>query len=292
MTRTGSAREAVRPATVVLRAIDEATARLAGAGVASPRRDAEELAAYVVGISRGRLALIDSLADDFAHRYAELVAARSRRIPLQHLIGTAAFGPVTLQVGPGVFVPRPETEALLEWAVRRRLGPSPVIVDLCTGSGALAVALARRLPAARVVAVDDSADALHYARRNSAGTAIDVREGDVTDPALFADLDGSVDLVVANPPYLPDAADVEPEVAQHDPPAALFGGPDGMAVIEPIVALGARWLKPGGLLAVEHDDTASEATKALLRARFDEIVGHTDFAGRPRFVTARRRTAR
>ena len=273
-------------------AIDSATTLLADAGIDSARYDAEELAAHFAGTERGRLSLLGPPDDVFFDHYNAAVAARSRRIPLQHLIGTAAFGPVTLQVGPGVFVPRPETEAILEWAVRRRLGPRPLIVDLCTGSGALAVALARRLPAARVVAVDDSADALHYARRNSAGTAIDVREGDVTDPALFADLDGSVDLVVANPPYLPDAADVEPEVAQHDPPAALFGGPDGMAVIEPIVALAARWLKPGGLLAVEHDDTASEATKALLRARFDEIVGHTDFAGRPRFVTARRRTAR
>jgi release factor glutamine methyltransferase len=292
MMHTGPARQGVRPATVLRRAIAEATTALADAGVASPRGDAEELAAYAVGTTRGRLALVDALNDDFAERYGELIAARARRVPLQHLIGTAAFGAVTLEVGPGVFVPRPETEALLEWVMGQRLGPRPVIVDLCTGSGALAVALAGHLPAARVIAVDNSTAALRYARRNSAATAVDVREGDVTDPTLFADLDGDVDLIVANPPYLPDAADVEPEVADHDPPAALFGGPDGMAVITPIVSLAARWLKHGGLIAVELDDTAFDATKALLQADFDEILGHIDFAGRPRFVTARRKALR
>jgi len=277
--------------TVLRRAIDDATAILADAGVTSPRGDAEELAAHVLGTARGRLPLIDALTGDFAERYGQLIAARAGRLPLQHLIGTASFGAVTLEVGPGVFIPRPETEALLDWAVRQQLDPRPVIVDLCTGSGALAVALARHRPAARVIAVDNSADALHYARRNTAGTAVDVRCGDVTDPTLFADLDENVDLIVANPPYLPDDADVEPEVAEHDPPAALFGGPDGMAFIAPIVGLAAQWLKPGGLLAVEHEDTASDATKALLHAGFDEIAGHRDLAGRPRFVTARRKTA-
>lgn len=280
---------AVRPATVLRRAIDEATATLTDAGVTSPRRDAEELAAHVTGTTRGRLPLIDELGGDFSERYAELVAARARRIPLQHLIGTVAFGPVTLNVGPGVFVPRPETEALLDWATRRRLPPQPVVVDLCTGSGALAVALARHLPAARVVAVDNSSDALRYARRNSAHGTVDVRDGDVTDATLFADLDGCVDLVVANPPYLPAGAQLEPEVAQHDPPAALFGGVDGMTFIEAIVVLATRWLKPGGQVAIEHDDTTSEATKALLRDGFEEIVGHSDLVGRPRFVTATRK---
>ncbi|MCW2652662.1 MAG: release factor glutamine methyltransferase [Mycobacterium sp.] len=281
---------AVQPATVLRRAIDEATATLADAGVASPCNDAEALAAHVAGITRGRLPLIDALGDDFPGRYAELVAARARRIPLQHLIGTDAFGQVTLHVGPGVFVPRPETEALLEWAMRRQLRAQAVIVDLCTGCGALAVALADHMPRARVIAVDNSVDALRYARRNTAGTTVDVRDGDVTDPTLFADLDGQVDLVVANPPYLPDGTDLEPEVAEHDPPAALFGGPDGMALISHIVALAERWLKPGGLLAIEHDDTTADATKALLRAGFGEITGHSDLAGRARFVTATRKT--
>ncbi|OBI05889.1 peptide chain release factor N(5)-glutamine methyltransferase [Mycobacterium scrofulaceum] len=274
----------------VRRAIDSAAATLAEAGIASARWDAEELAAHVTGTERGRLALLDSPGDDFYGRYHDVVAARSRRVPLQHLTGTAAFGPLMLQVGPGVFIPRPETEALLAWVGQQRLPSRPVIVDLCTGSGALAVALAQLNPGARIIAVDDSEAALGYARRNAVGTAVELVRADVTAPRLLTELDGGVDVVVANPPYVPDAAPVEPEVAQHDPHHAVFGGPDGMAVIAPIVELAGRWLRPGGVFAVEHDDTTSAETVELVRgtARFKEIAQRKDLAGRPRFVTARR----
>ena len=165
---------------------------------------------------------------------------------------------MTVHVGPGVFIPRPETEALLEWASAQPLPPRPVIVDLCTGSGALALALSKFWPDARVIAVDDSDDALAYARRNVAGTAGRTRAGRRhRRRACCRELDGQVDLLVANPPYIPDGAALEPEVAEHDPPHALFGGPDGMAVIDAIVELAARWLRPGGRCAVEHDDTTS-----------------------------------
>jgi release factor glutamine methyltransferase len=207
---------------------------LAAAGVGSARADAEQLAAHVADVDRGRLFLTDP-DDDFYPRFRDLVDARARRIPLQHLIGSAAFGPVTLGVGPGVFVPRPETESLLEWALAQPLPDRPVIVDLCTGSGALAVALARALPTATVVvAVDDSPEALAYARRNVVGTGVELVEADVTADGLLAGRDGAVDLIVANPPYIPDGAELQSEVADHDPHHALFGGPDGMAVIEPI----------------------------------------------------------
>ena len=274
-------------------AIDEATRVLTEASVTSPRIDAEELAAHAAGTDRGRLAFLDVVGDDFFSRYADLIAARAKRIPLQHLTGTAAFGPLNLDVGPGVFIPRPETEALLEWAAAQQLPPEPLIVDLCTGSGALAAALARHEPAARVIGVDISADAMAYARRNTAGTSVELRVGDVCDPGLFDDLDGRVDLVVANPPYLPDGAELEPEVAEHDPPQALFGGPDGTSFVPAISALAGRWLSGGGLLAIEHDDTASAVVIALLRrtSLFENVVAHTDFAGRPRFVTARRKIA-
>ncbi|MDT5093166.1 MAG: release factor glutamine methyltransferase [Mycobacterium sp.] len=274
----------------VRQAIDEATRTLVAAGVASPRVDAEELAAHVAGTTRGRLSLLEVVGDDFFGRYADLVAARSSRIPLQHITGTAAFASVNLNVGPGVFIPRPETEALFEWAAAQDLPAAPLIVDLCTGSGALAVALARHTPAARVIGVDISTEALAYARRNSADTSVELREGDVTDPSLGPDLDGRVDLVVANPPYLPDAVVLEPEVAEHDPHQALFGGPDGTAFVAAIASLAGRWLADGGRLAIEHDDTASAATRALLgdTAHFDDIEGHTDLTGRLRFVTARR----
>jgi release factor glutamine methyltransferase len=274
-------------------AIDEGARVLADAGVATPRVDAEVLAAHAAGTSRGRLAVLEALDDDFDTRYSTLVAARARRIPLQHLTGTAAFGPLTLDVGPGVFIPRPETEALLEWAAAQHLPDNSLIVDLCTGSGALAATLAQRWPAARVVGVDISADALAYAHRNTAGASVELRGGDVRDPGLFPELDGRVDLIVANPPYLPDETELEPEVAQHDPPEALFGGPDGTAVIAAIVRLAGRWLVNGGLLAVEHDDTASAAVVTLLRdtGGFEDITPHADLAGRSRFVTARRKIA-
>jgi len=274
-------------------AIDEATRVLTEASVTSPRVDAEELAAHVACTDRGQLALLDIVGDDFFSRYADLIAARAKRIPLQHLTGTAAFGPLNLDVGPGVFIPRPETEALLEWAAAQQLPPEPLIVDLCSGSGALAAALARHEPAARVIGVDISADAMAYAHRNTAGTSVELRVGDVCDPGLFDDLDGLVDLVVANPPYLPDGVELEPEVAEYDPPQALFGGPDGTSFVPAISALAGRWLVCGGLLAIEHDDTASAVVVALLRrtSLFENVVAHTDFAGRPRFVTARRKIA-
>lgn len=277
------------------RSIDDAAATLAEAGIDSARWDAEQLAAHVAGTDRGRLALLGSPGADFLGRYRDVVAARSRRVPLQHLLGTAAFGPVLLHVGPGVFIPRPETEALLEWATAQQLTRESVIVDLCTGSGALAVALARHWPGARIVAIDNSDAALEYARRNAQGTAIELLHADVTelagDPGLLADLDGRVDMVVANPPYVPDDAALDPEVAQHDPHQAVFGGPDGMAVIAPLLRLAGRWLRPGGLIGVEHDDTTSTQTAELFdrTGAFDEIRAHRDLPGRPRFVTARRR---
>lgn len=276
--------------TVLRRAIDSAAALLAEAGIDSARCDAEQLAAHVAGTERGRLTLIESIDDEFFVRYHDVVAARSRRVPLQHLTGTAAFGPVVLHVGPGVFIPRPETESILEWAVAQPLSQRPLIVDLCTGSGALAVALSKHWPDARIVAVDDSEDALGYARRNTAGTPVQLIQADVTQAGLLTELDGQVDLVVANPPYIPDGAALEPEVAEHDPPHALFAGPDGMAVIDPIVELAARLLRDGGRCAVEHDDTTSARTvDAFTRTgRFVDVTARHDLTGRARFVTATR----
>jgi release factor glutamine methyltransferase len=270
-------------------AVAEAADVLATAGVGSARADAEQLAAHVADVDRGRLFLTDP-DDDFYPRFRELVDARARRIPLQHLLGSAAFGPVTLGVGPGVFVPRPETESMLEWALAQPLPERPVIVDLCTGSGALAVALARVLPTATVIAVDDSPEALAYARRNVAGTGIELVAADVTADGLLAGRDGAVDLIVANPPYIPDGAELESEVADHDPHHALFGGPDGMAVIEPIVAHAVRLLRRGGRVGVEHDDTTSAATAAVFdrSGAFTDVTPRRDLAGRPRFVTATR----
>jgi release factor glutamine methyltransferase len=271
-------------------AIDSAAAILAEAGIDSARHDAEQLAAHVAGTDRGRLAVLDPPGEEFFGRYRDAVSARSQRVPLQHLMGTVGFGPVVLHVGPGVFIPRPETESMLEWASAQSLSGQPCIVDLCTGSGALAVALARHWPAARIIGIDDSGAALEYARRNAEGTGVELVRADIATAGLLVELDAQVDLIVANPPYVPDDAVLDPEVTQHDPPHAVFGGPDGMAVIPAVVALAGRWLRPGGLFAVEHDDTTSAATVESIRGTgfFEDIVARKDLTGRPRFVTARR----
>jgi release factor glutamine methyltransferase len=272
-------------------ALAEAERVLHRAGVPSPRVDAELLAAHVLGVRRAALVAVPT--PDPA-RFAELrtlVARRATRVPLQHLLGTAPMGPVEVLVGPGVFVPRLETELLLEWGLKALTGRNePLVVDLCTGSGALAAAVAVSRPDADVHAVELDQDALVWARRNLAGRAT-LHEGDVTDAALLPALHGGVDLVLANPPYVPEGIPVPPEVADHDPHRAVFAGPDGLAVIRPLTVLAVALLRSGGALAVEHDDTHGEVAPAVLRGHpeLTDVVEHADLAGRPRFVTARRR---
>ncbi len=272
------------------RAIDEAAGALAQAGIGSAYVDAELLAAHTAGVDRGMLPFHDP-DEVFYDSYRTAVDARARRIPLQHLTASAAFGPLILEVGPGVFIPRPETESLLEWALEQRLSKEPLIVDLCTGSGALAAALADAMPGAHVVAVEDSAEALAYARRNCAGRDVELVEADVTGPGLLSEHDGEVDLLVSNPPYIPDGAALDPEVAEHDPAHALFGGPDGMRIIGPLIGLAVRLLRPGGYVAVEHDDDTAALTVALFAesGAFTDVTARRDLAGRPRFVTAVRK---
>lgn len=268
-----------------------ATVDLGAAGVSSPRVDAELLAAHVLGVPRGRLLLTDAIRAGELSRFRDLVAARARRIPLQHLLGTAAFRYVELAVGDGVFTPRPETELLAGWGVERT-APGATVADLCSGSGAIAVAVADETKAGRVIAVERSPAALTWLRRNTAGyPVIEVVAGDVTDPDLLSDLHGAVDVVLCNPPYVPDGTAVPPEVSGHDPAEAVFGGGDGLTVIRPVIELAAHLLKTGGSLGIEHDDVHGEAVPALLRAdgRFIEVTAHHDLTGRPRYATARRR---
>lgn len=282
-------------------AVREATELLRAAGVHSPEADAEFLAAHVLGVDRGRLALMPMLTPDQLEEYRKLVARRAERVPLQHLTGTAAMGEIDLAVGPGVFVPRPETELIFAWALAQLEAAGhehqPVVVDLCTGSGALALAVAHARPDAQVHAVELDAEALAWARRNAlqladeGDTPIDLHAGDVTDPKLLEQLDDTVDVVVSNPPYIPEDARLDPEVADHDPHRALFGGPDGLDVIRPMISTIARLLRPGGTVAVEHDDSNGSGVAALftMHGDFTEIAEHPDLAGRPRFVSARRR---
>ena len=275
-------------------ALREAARRLTDAGVPSPRADAELLAAHLLGIGRGELAACALRGDDAPSGLDVLVAERARRVPLQHLTGRAGFRGLLLRVGPGVFVPRPETELVAGMAVDAAAeiaadGRVPVVVDLCTGSGAIALAVATEVPAARVHAVELSDQAHAWAVENLIGSGVDLRLGDAA--TAFDDLDDMVDVVASNPPYIPPGAvPVEPEVADHDPDVALYGGgTDGLAVPRAVLATAARLLRHDGLVAVEHADTQQAAMLALLGApEWRDPRGHADLAGRPRCVTARR----
>lgn len=280
-------------------AIIEAASVLEEAGVASPRVDAELLAAHLLGIERGRLGLVPLVDSAMIDAYRAMVDQRAKRIPLQYILGTSPMGEIDLAVGPGVFVPRPETELLLGWALaflERHGRRNPVVLDLCTGSGALALAIAHARPDAVVHAVELEPRALAWARQNAetrandGDTPIVLHQGDVTDRTLLAALEGAVDIVVSNPPYIPEGTPLEPEVADHDPHSALFGGPDGLSVIKPMVSNIARWLRIGGAAAVEHDDTNGALVAELFAQRrvFGDVVEHYDLAGKPRFVVAHR----
>jgi release factor glutamine methyltransferase len=274
--------------------VRRATLRLTDAGVASPGFDAAELLAHVLGTTRARLPLVDVVTPEQAEAYDALVTRRAAREPLQHLTGTAAFRYVELAVGPGVFVPRPETELLAGWAVERAVavveqGRVPVVVDLCTGSGAIALAVATEVPTAEVHAVELGDPALEWATRNLAGTGVDLRHGDMAD--AFPDLDGTVDVVVCNPPYIPLEAyeSVAPEARDHDPGLALFSGEDGLVAMRVVERVAARLLAPSGVAGVEHADVQGGSAPAVFVAtgRWVDVRDHPDLAGRSRFLTAR-----
>lgn len=267
--------------------IASAANTLREAGVDSPEVDARLLAAHVLGVAPLQLMFADAPAD-FGERYTELVARRAAREPLQHIIGTAPFYGVDLAVGPGVFIPRPETEILAEWAVRKLIDapPAPTVVDLGSGTGALAIAVARARPDANVYAVERSEAARAYLQRNVEKLApqVNVVAGDMTDPELLAGI--GADVVVTNPPYVPETPELQAEV-YADPHEAVFSGADGMAAIRGLVPAVKQMLKDGGAVGIEHDDTTSEAVQAELRAGgFADVRALEDMTGRARFVTA------
>jgi len=223
--------------------------------------------------------------------YDELIAQRAARAPLQHLTGTAAFRYRELAVGPGVFVPRPETEVMVGWILDRLAAvKNPLVVDLCTGSGAIAGAIATERPDSTVHAVELSAEACAWARRNLAGTGAILHEGDID--GCLPELDGQVDAVISNPPYIPLTAweSVTAEVRDHDPALALWSGDDGLDEIKVVAATAGRLLKPGGWFACEHADVQGESAPAVFAATglFTEVRDNKDLAGRNRFATGRR----
>lgn len=270
---------------------------LADAGVAEPGVDAELLLGHVLDLGRGELqaAVVrgDELNEADAERLDALVARRAGREPLQHLTGLAAFRHLELAVGPGVFVPRPETEIVVQIAIDALMEsatPAPVAIDLGTGSGAIALAMATEVPRARVFAVERSPEAHAWAARNTAGVRnLTLVHGDLA--TAFDELRGTAAVVISNPPYVPDdAVPRDPEVRLHDPAQALYGGPDGLDVVRVISRRALELLHPGGLLVLEHGELQGAAIRTLLEADgWRSTATHEDLTRRDRATTALRR---
>jgi release factor glutamine methyltransferase len=296
-----------QPSTSLDEVLRASTDVLMQAGVSSPRHDAEALASYALGAERSAvrtwLALGVSIAAEQVSQIQALVERRASREPLQHITGSTGFARIDLLVGPGVFVPRPESELLVERALVEvqsivATGQVPVVVDLCSGSGAIGLAVAHECSTAQLHSVELDDDAFLWLQRNvealNLGARVQAYHADAT--AALPDLTGRIDVVVCNPPYVPlDATIRDPEAARFDPPMALWGGIDGLDVIRGIEANAARLLKPGGLLVIEHADVQGEALPLLLMSRYQDdqrvwtdVMDQRDLADRPRFTVARR----
>lgn len=289
----------------------DVTRALAARGIGSPRVDAEVLVAHVLGVQRARLAIAPNASESQRAQLWALVDRRCAREPLQHLTGTAGFRRLDLAVGRGVFVPRPETEVLVEHVLRSidairvdEPGRPVRVAEFGAGSAAIALSLATEASDVHVQAVEISPEAMLWAVSNVAAhqsalvrsnSTVALIEADAGDPGVVA---GPVDLVVANPPYIPDGAvPRDPEVRDHDPALALYGGPDGLDVIRRWIDTAAGVLRPGGGLFVEHGDEQGEtgadaSMPALLRRdpRWSRVSDHPDLAGRPRVTSATRRS--
>lgn len=274
----------------------EAVGRLAAARVPTPDVDAELLLGHLLGLGRGELQarLITGLSVDDAvgEAFDRAIERRSAREPLQHITGVAPFRSLELAVGPGVFVPRPETEQVAQIAIdalRAVADPSPLAVDLGTGSGALALALAHEVPHARVIGVENATEAFIWARGNRERLGLENARIVFDDLArALPDLDGTVAVVVSNPPYIPAAAvPRDPEVRLYDPPSALYGGEDGLDVVRALSVTARRLLRPGGVLVIEHGELQGRELRELLAA--DGWRGATtqrDLTGRDRATVA------
>ena len=274
-----------------------ATGRLAEVGVDSPRNDAEIIAAHVHGVRRGELHRVPDA--EFNPRFWDEVARRAAREPLQHITGLAYFRYLELEVGPGVFVPRPETEVMTGWAITRLREmdvAEPVVVDLGAGSGAIGLAIAQEVPRAQVHEVEADPVAARWTARNIARVTetaphlagrVALHESDFGHPNGLPD--GAADLVISNPPYIPAGAVVPPEVGEYDPAAALWGGEDGLGPIRVIEQVAQRLLHPDGLVAVEHGAPQGAAVYWIFAEEkgWRDTRNHKDLAGLDRFVTAR-----
>lgn len=282
----------------------EIARRLCDGAAPAPEAEATLILVHVSGRPRGALATA-TFSDEQAERARRLADRRATTgEPLQYVLGTAVSGALDLAVGPGVFIPRPETELLVDWALRRLPPPAPqtgaggraapIVVDLCAGSGTVALEIAHARPDCEVHAVELDPDALMWLQRNAAARVaagdrpVTIHAGDATSEQICAGLDGRVAAVVTNPPYIPAGTDLPAEVVDHEPARALFGGPSGNEVIARLVPRIATLLVPGGFAVCEHDDATGDGVAALFAAHpaFGRVRNHHDLTGRPRFVTA------
>ena len=268
--------------------LKETAERFESAGIESYQADAEQLIAHHLETSRGELISRTFLSEEFtpSDDLLQDIARRENREPLQHLTGVAYFRHLTLSVGPGVFVPRPETESVVEIGLAfltEKLGARSL--DIGTGSGAIAIALATESNA-QVDAIEKSPEAFSYAERNilANNAQVNLMAGDFRElPLEF----GAYDLVISNPPYIPlSAIPLDPEVRDHDPDIALYGGQDGLDVIRDLIELGELLLRPGGMLVLEHADGQSDMVCELLLANWQNVRAHPDPTGRLRAVSA------
>ena len=278
-------------------AVTAATEEFAAAGIATPEVDALLLAAHVLGVGRGELAarLVSGSAFSSTQReqFWVLVRRRSTREPLQHITGEAGFRQLVLAVGPGAFVPRPETELLVQMVVDAVMAsgqPSPRVIDLGTGTGAIALAVATEAPHARVWALEKSAEALVWAQHNNEtfGNPVTLLEGDLADAlSLVGDVAGTFDVVVSNPPYIPEeAVPRDPEVRLYDPVLALYSGPDGLDAVRALAVVSSTLVVPGGLLAIEHGELQGSAVRQILTdAGWRPVSTHPDLTTRDRYTT-------
>ncbi|MDE9365928.1 peptide chain release factor N(5)-glutamine methyltransferase [Luteipulveratus sp. YIM 133132] len=274
--------------------IRTAAARLAEAGVGSPEHDALALLAHAWGRSvsdvRHAMVMGREPEPEVVERFTDMVDQRADRVPLQHLTGVAGFRGLELAVGPGVFVPRPETELLVD-LVLDGLAPGALVVDLCTGSGAVPLAVKHERPDVEAYAVELDPLAFAWAERNRERLGLDVEMRCGAAQSAFPELDTMVDVVVSNPPYIPVGMEpVDPEVRDHDPEVALYGGSeDGLRIPLEVAARAWQLLPPGGRLVMEHADVQGDSLpSALRRAGWRDVADHRDLTGRPRAVTARR----
>ena len=282
-------------------AVSKAVTLLTEAKVSSPQVDAELLLAHVLGVERSQLISITEISDEQLFYYENLVARRANRVPLQHLTGVAYFRHLALAVGPGVFVPRPETELLVEAAIAHlnTVASPRIAVDLCSGSGAIALALALEVPGTTVHAVELSDDAIkwlthnvidHAAKLEAVDSHVVVHHGDAGDSSLLSEVTQRVDALVSNPPYIPsEMIPRDPEARDHDPAIALFSGLDGLDVAREVVVVAADLLKPGGFVGMEHADVQGESMPALFNAMpnvWSDVKDNLDYNKLPRFTTA------